>query len=258
MLGGVVLTQGKNVLRGDRLMVDMTTGVSRVESDSGRVQGLFQSSGQGGPAIPGSIRLRRSPTPASGRHQINRNNINSLIRIAAREVEARGVSLYLRRTQAVREPYRQTADTLADHALARDPPQDGVFRWARDIHSFMLRERESNRRGGSRNHRERLSEAGMVDLLGMFRRRPAKRSPPGFARSRADITALGDSMGEMLTSPVRDAPPLARDAPLPTAGIRREPKSRVAPPNSQVPQAEDQAAARGAAADAAGGLSGCA
>ena len=33
MLGGIVLTQGKNVLRGDRLMVDMTTGVSRVESD---------------------------------------------------------------------------------------------------------------------------------------------------------------------------------------------------------------------------------
>ena len=54
MLGGIVLTQGKNVLRGDRLMVDMTTGVSRVESDSGRVQGLFQSSGQGGPIIPGA------------------------------------------------------------------------------------------------------------------------------------------------------------------------------------------------------------
>jgi lipopolysaccharide export system protein LptA len=53
MLGGVVLTQGKNVLRGDRLMVDMTTGVSRVESDSGKVQGLFQSSGQGAPVIPG-------------------------------------------------------------------------------------------------------------------------------------------------------------------------------------------------------------
>jgi len=54
MLGGVVLTQGKNVLRGDRLLVDMTSGVSRVESDSGRVQGLFQSSGQtGGPVLPG-------------------------------------------------------------------------------------------------------------------------------------------------------------------------------------------------------------
>lgn len=52
MQGGVVLTQGKNVLRGDRLLVDMTTGVSRVESDSGRVQGLFQSSGQGGPGLP--------------------------------------------------------------------------------------------------------------------------------------------------------------------------------------------------------------
>ena len=36
-----MLTQCKNVLRGDRLMVDMTTGVSRVESDSGKVQGMF-------------------------------------------------------------------------------------------------------------------------------------------------------------------------------------------------------------------------
>src|SRR6195952_2812204 len=62
MLGGVVLTQGKNVLRGDRLLVDMTTGVSRVESDSGRVQGLFQSSGQGGPALPGAAPTS-SPAP---------------------------------------------------------------------------------------------------------------------------------------------------------------------------------------------------
>jgi lipopolysaccharide export system protein LptA len=45
--GQVVLTQCKNVLRGDRLMVDMTTGVSRVESDSGRVQGLFDQGSQG-------------------------------------------------------------------------------------------------------------------------------------------------------------------------------------------------------------------
>jgi lipopolysaccharide export system protein LptA len=57
--GGVVLTQCKNVLRGDRLLVDMTTGTSRVESDSGKVQGLFiQGQGQGcnnnasGPAAP--------------------------------------------------------------------------------------------------------------------------------------------------------------------------------------------------------------
>jgi lipopolysaccharide export system protein LptA len=61
MHGGVVLTQGGNVLRGDRLLVDMTTGVSRVESDSGRVQGLFISSGQGGaPGLPGPT---PSPTP---------------------------------------------------------------------------------------------------------------------------------------------------------------------------------------------------
>ncbi len=52
MLGGsggqVVLTQCQNVLRGDRLMVDMTTGVSRVESDSGRgVQALLPQGGGG-------------------------------------------------------------------------------------------------------------------------------------------------------------------------------------------------------------------
>jgi lipopolysaccharide export system protein LptA len=64
MLGGsggqVVLTQCQNVLRGDKLMVDMTTGVSRVESDSGKVQGLFIQT-QGGangkcgtPVAPGA------------------------------------------------------------------------------------------------------------------------------------------------------------------------------------------------------------
>jgi lipopolysaccharide export system ATP-binding protein len=52
----------------------------------------------------------------------------------------------------------------------------------------------------------------MVDILGMFRRRPAKRSGRGFARSREDITTLGNSFGNILTSPVRDAPPIARDA----------------------------------------------
>ena len=64
MLGGVVLTQCKNVLRGDRLFVDMTTGVSRVESDSGKVQALIiQSQGSGcGASGPGA----GSPIPAPG------------------------------------------------------------------------------------------------------------------------------------------------------------------------------------------------
>ena len=64
MLGGVVLTQCKNVLRGDRLMVDMTTGVSRVESDSGRVQGLFIQQRQGGcgPSSPGAAQRRCRPS----------------------------------------------------------------------------------------------------------------------------------------------------------------------------------------------------
>jgi lipopolysaccharide export system protein LptA len=73
MLGGagnqVVLTQCQNVLRGDRLLVDMTTGVSRVESDSGRVQGLFIQSqgGQNGkcgtPVAPGAAPPLQLPGP---------------------------------------------------------------------------------------------------------------------------------------------------------------------------------------------------
>jgi lipopolysaccharide export system protein LptA len=72
MLGGVVLTQCKNVLRGDRLLVDMTTGVSRVESDGGRVQALIQQGqgGQGGgaqgcPPQPGSP--SGGPSPPSSK-----------------------------------------------------------------------------------------------------------------------------------------------------------------------------------------------
>ncbi len=48
LIGNVVMTQGKNVLRGERLVVDLTTGLSRVESGkggTGRVQGLFLPGG---------------------------------------------------------------------------------------------------------------------------------------------------------------------------------------------------------------------
>lgn len=49
LVGNVVMTQGKNVLRGDRLVVNLDSGISRVESGkngTGRVQGLFQPGGQ--------------------------------------------------------------------------------------------------------------------------------------------------------------------------------------------------------------------
>ena len=60
MVGGVVLTQCKNVLKGDRLKVDMTTGVSRVESDSGKVQGMFI---QGENCGSGSGGAKPAPAP---------------------------------------------------------------------------------------------------------------------------------------------------------------------------------------------------
>jgi lipopolysaccharide export system ATP-binding protein len=85
---------------------------------------------------------------------------------------------------------------------------------------------------------KRLGKAGMVDLLGMFRRRPAKRGK-GFARSREDITALGDSFGDMLTSPVRDAPPMAREAPIPAVAMPRAPAVAEYPPEYSQDYSQD-------------------
>jgi lipopolysaccharide export system ATP-binding protein len=76
----------------------------------------------------------------------------------------------------------------------------------------------------------------MVDILGMFRRRPTKRGRPGFARSREDITALGDSFGGMLTKPVRDAPPIAREAPLPGPDRPRPAPGVDYPPRAEQPR----------------------
>jgi lipopolysaccharide export system ATP-binding protein len=82
----------------------------------------------------------------------------------------------------------------------------------------------------------------MEDLLGMFRRRPVKKGK-GFARSREDITALGDSFGTMLTNPLRDAPPMAREA---VAELPHDPQpfrmpGREPPPQQQPPQQRQQA-----------------
>ena len=58
LLGNVLVTQGQNVLRGDRLIVDLNSGISRVESgkpgQGGRVQGLFVPSGSNPSAKPES------------------------------------------------------------------------------------------------------------------------------------------------------------------------------------------------------------
>jgi lipopolysaccharide export system ATP-binding protein len=82
----------------------------------------------------------------------------------------------------------------------------------------------------------------MVDLLGMFRRRPAK--PAGFARARDDITALSDPFGDMLSGGVRDAPPIARENPVPRLEPSPPQQPRVESPPPRVepqsprPQAE--------------------
>jgi lipopolysaccharide export system protein LptA len=50
----VVITRGKDVMRGQRLVVDLTTGVSKIESGGGQVEGLFQSSPHGDVNFPGA------------------------------------------------------------------------------------------------------------------------------------------------------------------------------------------------------------
>ena len=73
---------------------------------------------------------------------------------------------------------------------------------------------------------ERLSEAGMVDLLGMFRRRPSKRGKEDLRASREDITSLDDPLSSCWRAAVRDAPPIARDAPAPGVDAPRPPRAR--------------------------------
>lgn len=66
LLGNVVISQGQNVVKGDRLTVDMTTGVSRVECDkvpgACRVQALI---------IPGTVKNQGETAPVreGGREQ---------------------------------------------------------------------------------------------------------------------------------------------------------------------------------------------
>jgi lipopolysaccharide export system protein LptA len=59
--GNVVLTQGQNVLQGERLIVDLTSGVSRVEG--GRVRGLFLPHSQHDNRAPGEKEPAKPASP---------------------------------------------------------------------------------------------------------------------------------------------------------------------------------------------------
>ena len=66
LTGNVVVTQGTNVLRGERMVVNLDTGVARVESDkSRRVEGLFNPSSAPGPTpAPAPAQKDAKPAPA--------------------------------------------------------------------------------------------------------------------------------------------------------------------------------------------------
>jgi lipopolysaccharide export system protein LptA len=52
LTGNVVVTRGDDVLRGQSLFVDLTTGVSKMDSGGGRVEGMFKAN-QGSQQKPG-------------------------------------------------------------------------------------------------------------------------------------------------------------------------------------------------------------
>ena len=68
--GNVVLSQGQNVLKGDRLVIDLKTGESRFENSGisgtgGRVRALFMPKQGGGVAEPAGAKKPASSTAAS-------------------------------------------------------------------------------------------------------------------------------------------------------------------------------------------------
>jgi lipopolysaccharide export system protein LptA len=65
LIGNVVLTKDTNVVRGDRMFVDLNTGISRVESDKAkRVESLFNPNSPPQPA-PGPVPQKDAkPAPA--------------------------------------------------------------------------------------------------------------------------------------------------------------------------------------------------
>jgi lipopolysaccharide export system protein LptA len=69
LTGKVTMTQGQNILRGDRLVVDLTSGVSRVESGKNGhgVEALILPSGGGIDLKPGGPKPAAAPAPRPGR-----------------------------------------------------------------------------------------------------------------------------------------------------------------------------------------------
>ena len=59
LIGNVVVAKGENILRGQKLVVNLTSGVSRMESGGGRVEGLFKSSPPQAPGSPPSPQANR-------------------------------------------------------------------------------------------------------------------------------------------------------------------------------------------------------
>jgi lipopolysaccharide export system protein LptA len=73
MTGNVLVSQGTNVMRGEKLVVDLTTGVSRVDAGGGLVRMLLQNGGPQANTPPGTP----SPNAQQGTAQPNNGSTGS-------------------------------------------------------------------------------------------------------------------------------------------------------------------------------------
>ena len=82
----------------------------------------------------------------------------------------------------------------------------------------------------------------MVDFLRIFRRRGPVRGRQGFARSRQDITSLGDRMTDIFKSVAGEKPPISRDSARETFAVKRDTAVATIPrePPSAAPLAPRQ------------------
>lgn len=65
LAGNVIVTQGQNVMRGERLVVDVATGAARVESGKGPVRALIVPGGGGSDGKPAAEKTPEPEKPAA-------------------------------------------------------------------------------------------------------------------------------------------------------------------------------------------------
>ena len=174
LIGNVVVTRGADILRGQRLVVDLTTGVSKM--DQGRVEGLFQSGPRNTPSRP--AQRSREEMKRVWSADCDRRSMHRRIR------SVRGVA----RHDPADCGHRRLAQVL-DRAGPKSPSWQRVDKAIRAVPIGCVARRHWTAQLNSGAFEGR----GVLNILALFRHRRAPRrtrKPNGSSQSM-DLTALG-------------------------------------------------------------------